>query len=267
MTESGPLGPESAPATEGVLTAEDSALRARRDRIAAKSGGSLRVHAARGVMINAAFSIVLQGLSVFRGFVAASFIAPADYAVWSIIVIGFTAIGQLKQVGIVDKYIQQDDPDEEVAFQKAFTLEAILTGGMGLVLAAATPLLALAYRAPEIIAPALVGLLALPANILQTPIWAYQREMEFTRTRMLAAVDPVVGAIATIAGAIAGAGYWSFVLGVVLGSWAGALVVVTRSPYRLRFRYERGTTRQYVRFSVPILFAKLSNSFLLTGVL
>ena len=34
----------------------------------------------------------------------------------------------LKQVGIGDKYVQQDDDDQERAFQLAFTLELALNG-------------------------------------------------------------------------------------------------------------------------------------------
>ena len=34
----------------------------------------------------------------------------------------------LKQVGIGDKYIQQDEGDQERAFQKAFTLESCSPG-------------------------------------------------------------------------------------------------------------------------------------------
>ena len=136
---------------QGLPGPTPSALEQRRERLAAKGGGSLRTLAAGGVMVNAAFNIVLQGLSFLRGFIVASFLAPDDYGVWAIIVVGYSTLSVIKQVGIVDKYIQQDDPDDEAAFQKAFTLEAILTGGFWLLLMAATPVLAVIYRAPEIL--------------------------------------------------------------------------------------------------------------------
>jgi len=34
----------------------------------------------------------------------------------------------LKNIGVADKFVQQDDEDQELAFQKAFTLELMLTG-------------------------------------------------------------------------------------------------------------------------------------------
>ena len=256
---------EDVPALDAIVEAENPVVEARRERLASKSGGSLRTHAASGMMVNAIFSIGLQGLSFLRGFLVAIFLAPSDYGVWAIIVVSYTAIGQLKDVGIVDKYIQQDDPDEELAFQKAFTLEAILTGGMALLLVIATPLIALIYRSPEIIAPGLVLLLVMPASVLQTPIWTYTREMEFKRQRMLTSINPVTGVAVTVFGAVSGWGYWSFVAGSVAGAWAGAIVISRHSPYPLRFRYDRGTARKYVQFSTPILLSNLSNSILLQG--
>lgn len=238
----------------------------RQDRLRERVGGSLRSHTASGMLFNAAFAIGLQGLAFLRGFLVAIFLAPEDYGVWAVIVIAYVGISLLFQAGVVDRYIQQDDPDEELAFQKAFTLEAILTGSVGLLLALVTPLLAYAYRTPEMVAPALVSLLTIPGKILQTPIWAYARDLQYRRARILSSVDPVVGVIGTVGGAIAGLGYWSFVLGSVAASWAGALVVLRHSPYRLRFRFDRVTAREYVRFSGPIMLSSLSNSILIQGV-
>src|SRR3954454_7318080 len=238
----------------------------RADRLRETTGGSLRAHTAGGMVFNALFAIGLQGMAFVRGFIVAAFLAPSDYGVWAIIVIAYLGVSRLFQAGIVDKYIQQDDPDEEIAFQKAFTLEAMLTGGVGVLLALLTPLLALIYRTPEMIAPGLVSLLAIPGSILQTPIWAYARDLQFRRARILSSVDPIVGVVVTIAGAVSGLGYWSFVLGSVCASWAGAAVVVRHAPYPLRLRFDRVTAREYTRFSWPILLSSLSNSLLIQSV-
>ena len=244
-----------------------SGLEARRERLRARGGGSLRATTASGVMVNGAFSIGLQGLGLLRGFIAAAFLAPRDYGIWSLIVVGYMTLALLKQVGVVDKYIQQDDPDEELAFQKAFTLEAILSGGFWVLLMLFTPVLAIIDNAPDIVAPGIVALAAMPANVLQTPVWAYQREMDFRRQRTLQSVDPIVGAVVTIALAIAGGGYWAFAIGNAAGAWAGALAIAPNSPYKLRFRYDRGTAREYLRFSTPILLSSVSSMVLLQGTI
>jgi O-antigen/teichoic acid export membrane protein len=245
---------------------EPTAVQARRERLLARlGGGSLRTHTAGGVLINGAWSIGLQGLGFLRGFIVAAFLAPHDYGVWAIIIVGYSMLGVLRQVGIGDKYVQQDDPDEEAAFQKAFTLEAILSGGLWLILMLFTPVVALIYRAPEIVAPGLIALLAMPGAILQTPVWAYHRDMDFRRERRLTAIDPIVAMVVTAGLAIAGAGYWSFAIGNVAGTWAGAIVILRHAPYPLRFRYDRGTARSYVKFSTPLLLSNLSSIVLVQG--
>ena len=43
------------------------------------------------------------------------------------LVVSLGVLARLKMVGISDKYIQQEEPDQELAFQKAFTLEILIT--------------------------------------------------------------------------------------------------------------------------------------------
>ena len=66
------------------------------------------------------------------------------------------------------------------------------------------------------------------------------------------AVEPVVGFVVAVGLAVAGAGYWA--------SWRAPRRAgrrrgrrVSASPYRLALRFERGTMRDYVTFSWPLL--------------
>jgi O-antigen/teichoic acid export membrane protein len=43
-------------------------------------------------------------------------------------------------------------------------------------------------------------------------------------------------------------------------------VIFRNSPYRLRFRYDRGTAREYVHFSTPLLFSSLSSLILMQSM-
>src|SRR5438552_13374600 len=113
-------------------------------------------------MINAAFTVGLSLLALIRGFVLARFLTSADYGVWGLLAVSLGTLLWLKQVGVGDKYIQQNDPDQEVAFQKAFTLELAFNGIAMVVLAVALPIFALIYGHSSIVAPGLVVLLVLP---------------------------------------------------------------------------------------------------------
>ncbi len=220
--------------------------------------GSLRTRAARGTLINTGFTVAIGLLGLLKGFILARFLTRADYGIWGVLIVSLSTLVWLKQVGIGDKFIQQDETDQELAFQKAFTLELAITSVCVVVIAAAVPLLVLIYDLPQLVAPSAVIAATLLVTVFQAPLWVYYRKMEFARQRALAAVDPIVGFVVSVALAVAGAGYWAFVGGLAAGACAASLVAVISSPFRLRLRYERGTLASYWSFSAPLLVAGAS---------
>ena len=221
-------------------------------------GRTLREHAARGSLINGAFLGAVTASGFVKGFAVAAFLTPEQFGIWGILAVSLGSLALLKQVGISDKYIQQDEGDQELAFQRAFTLECIFNAGLLILMAAAVPVLVLVYGQSELLAPGLVSLAVLPALTLQSPLWILYRQMRFGRQRLLQAVDPLTALIVTVALAALGAGYWSLVVGLVAGSWAAAAAALASCPYRLRWTYDRGSAREYVSFSGPLVVAGLS---------
>ena len=224
----------------------------RRESLIARHGRGLRRHVARGTLINTGFLVGLSTLGLVRGFLLAGFLTAADFGVWGILVVSLGTLMWLKHVGIGDKYIQQDDEDQELAFQKAFTLELAFSGMFMLLMAALLPVVAIVYGESELIAPGLVVVALLPAGALQAPIWVHYRDMEFVRQRTLQSIDPVVGFVVAVGLAAAGAGYWAFAIGALAGAYSAAIAAVATSPYRLRLRYDSGTLRSYASFSWPL---------------
>ncbi len=233
-------------------------------------GRSLRAFAARGVIVNTAFEAGLTVLGLLRGLVLAVFLTRSDYGVWGILIVSLGVLARLKVVGISDKYIQQDEPDQELAFQKAFTLEVLMSAAAMVPIAAALPVVAVVYGHWSLVPPGLVLITVLAAGALQAPFWIYYRSMDFVRQRSLAAVEPIVGFVVAVGLAIAGAGYWALALGVVSGAWAAAIVAIVTSPFPLRWRYDRGSLKLYAKFSGPLFIATvcsvvLANSTVIAG--
>jgi O-antigen/teichoic acid export membrane protein len=240
------------------------------DSRAALRGRSLRRKAARGTIVNGAFLVALNTLGLARGFLLAGFLATDDYGVWGVLSVAVAGLFWFKDVGVPDKYVQQDEDDQQLAFQKAFTMEAAMTGTFTIIVALVIPLIGLAYGQWKIVAPAEVVLLACPAVVLQTPVWVHYRSMEFAKQRTLQAIDPVLGFVVMVALAVAGFGYWALVIGTIVGAWAAAIVCVAKAPYPIRLRYDRGTLREYYTFSWPLFLgqgARFLNIqvYLLTG--
>lgn len=215
-------------------------------------GGSLRAHAARGTIVNTAFTVGFATLTLLRGLVVAAFLDPEDFGIWGIIVVALGTLAWLKQVGFQDKYVQQDEPDQEIAFQKAFTLELLANAALAVALLAVLPLAALVYGQSEILLPGLVCIALLPGQVLQVPVWIHYRRMDFVRQRALQAIDPVVGFVVAVALAAAGAGYWALVASMVAGALVAGVVIAATSPYPLRLRWDRATAREYFGFSWPL---------------
>src|SRR3954452_11234251 len=235
------------------------------DRELALGDRSLRAHAARGTLINGAFSVGTSSLGLIRGFIVAAFLTAGDYGVWGIVVIAFGTLSWLKQVGVSEKYVQQQEPDQELAFQRAFTIELLANAAFGVVLLVAIPVAVVVYDQHAIAGPALLLTLVIPAYVLQTPVWIFYRRMDFVRQRTLQAIDPVVSFVVTVALAIAGAGYWSFIAGMLAGGWLSALAIWRSSPYRLRWRFDRGTLREYAGFSWPLFVTGVSGILVAQG--
>ena len=227
---------------------------------------SMREHAARGTLINSAFQVGLAGIGFVNRILVAAFLTREELGTWGLILITLVTLSWLKQIGIGDKYIQQSEPDQELAYQKAFTLELLLSLAFFVLLVIVLPIYAVVYGSPEIIVPGIVLAISVPLTAFETPVWIFYRRMEFVRQRTLSAVDPVVALIVTIVLGALGAGYWCLVVGVVAGSLAGSVVAIAASPYRIRCRIDRETAREYASFSWPLLGYQLSTLMVVQGM-
>lgn len=213
----------------------------------------LRRATARGSVVYGIFTVCIAALGLAKGFLVAAFLTPADYGIWGLLAVSLGTLLWLGQLGFDDKYIQQDEADQELAFQFAFTLNCLLAAVFVAIMLAALPLFALAYDRWDIIAPGVVLTLAVPLTGLQMPQWFYYRKMDFVKQRTLQAFDPVVSIVVTLSLAIAGLGYWALVIGTISGALAGAAAAIAARPYPLSFRWQPGAARSYVSFSWPLL--------------
>ena len=220
----------------------------------------LRERAARGTIVNAGFLVAINVLGLVKGVAVAGMLGVDEYGVWGLLIAVYGTLTWLAAIGIDDKYVQQDQSDQEAAFQIAFTLQCWLCAAFTAASLVAVPLFALAYDQHEIIAPGLVLAAAFPALALQTPLWVFLRRLEFLRQRKLQAFDPIVSFVATIGLVAAGAGIWGLVAGTLAGSFAAAAAAVRASPYPLRLRRDaRGHMRDYAAFSWPLFLGSAAS--------
>src|SRR3954447_1914963 len=146
-------------------------------------GQGLRRKTVRGTLVNGVYLIGANGLAVIRGFVVATLLTTSDFGVWGILVGITTTLLFFKRVGFGDKFVQQNEADQEAEFQRMMTLELSLGIGVMGIGAIAMPIAAAVYGTKDILAPGLVMLLELPALALQAPIYLFYRRMDFVKQR------------------------------------------------------------------------------------
>jgi O-antigen/teichoic acid export membrane protein len=229
--------------------------------------GSLRRHTARGSLINSGFNVGLYALGTVQRIVVAIWLTREGYGFWAILVSALIALTWIKSFGIADKYIQQSEPDQEAAFQKAFTLEVCLSVAFWGLALIALPIYAVAYQQPQIIVPGIVLALSVPITAFEAPAWIPYRRLQYARQRFLNSVDPVSTAILSIALCAAGLGVWGLIIGSVAGSLVGAIVCMATSPYRFRFLLDWQTVKSYTKFSLPLFGYSLCGFVTLQGTL
>jgi O-antigen/teichoic acid export membrane protein len=224
---------------------------------------NLRSRTARGTIVNGIFLVATNALGLVKGIVVAGILTTTEYGQWGLLLAGFATLLMLGSVGIDDKYIQQDHPDQRHAFEVAFTLQCALGVVFVVVIAVGMPLFALLYGAPAIVGPGIALALAIPALVLQMPLWVHYRRMDFVKQRTLQAIDPIVTLIATIVLTAGGLGVWGMVIGALLGTYCATVAIVRASPYKLRWRWDRAAMREYAEFSWPLFVGAISTVLLI----
>lgn len=220
----------------------------------------LRGRTARGALINGGFLVATTGLALIQGTLVARLLPTSVIGRFELLMAAFMTVLMLGSVGVDDKYIQQDDHDQQRAFEIAFTLQWVLAGLLALLLLVGIPAFAAIYGQPSIVAPGLVLIASLPALVFQMPLWVHYRRMDFLRQRKLQLLNSATLFVAMIALVLAGLQLWALVIAGLISSWVTAAFCVRSSPYRLRLRWERGAVREYRRFSWPLLLGTINTA-------
>src|SRR5260370_16399322 len=235
------------------------------DRLGESPSLNLRSRTARGTIVNAVFMVAASALTMVQAIVIARLLPTSVLGLWGLLMAGFMTLLLLGSVGIDDKYIQQDDPDQQRAFEIAFTIQMVLGAVFVVIILVGMPTFALIYGRTDTIAPRCALALAIPVLPFQMPLCLPYRRMDFVRQRRLQLIDPVVTFLATIALLVAGLKLWGLVVGAIIGSAAATIAIIRTSPYPLRLRWDRAAVREYRRFSWP-LFLWAMNILFLTQV-
>jgi O-antigen/teichoic acid export membrane protein len=244
----------------------DDPLPASDDRLAFPRE-ELRGRTVRGLVLNALFTGATEGLVLVQGLIVSVLLGPKAIGLYGVVTATAMTIVALKRVGIDEAFVQQSEAGQEEEFQRAFSLELVVSAAFSLVIAVAAPVVALAYGEDQLLPLTLAAAYMPVAFALQAPTWIFFRRMDFLRQRLLLAIGPVVTFAVTVTLAAVGVGVWSLLIGPAVGNAAAAVAAIAVSPYRIGLRLERAAARRYFSFSWPIFVSSAAMLVVLQGQL
>jgi PST family polysaccharide transporter len=219
----------STPPTErATTTPEPQARQAHMDRLLV-----------RGIAWTGAAKYASQIVRWASTLVVVRFLAPSDYGIYAAATFFLGLVEHLTEFGVGTAVVTlRDLKDEEIAQLNGFAV--LFAVGACILTAAMAEPLALFYRAPEL-------LLVMPAmsigfvvrSFRSIPMALLQKDLRFKLFAGFEAIDAAVLGIVMVLFAVAGFGYWTLVLGNLLGGLLGTVLLLSQRRHRIawpRFR-------------------------------
>src|SRR4051794_13087041 len=192
--------------------------------------GGLRRRIVRGTAVNAVALAAVDLVVLAQGLIVTRLLGPTAIGLYGIVTTTTMTVVGLKRVGVDEAFVAQDEPEQALEFQRAFTLELAISACFSLVLCALAPVVAAVYGDPRLL-PLMAATAYLPlAFALQAPTWIFFRRMDFARQRVLQGIVPVVTFVVTVPLAAAGAGVWSLAICPAPGNPARAAAGIPAPP-------------------------------------
>jgi PST family polysaccharide transporter len=229
----------------------------------AASGGGVQMSegigaiAVRGVFWTGAGQVVRQVVQIVGSIVLARLLAPEDFGLlgMAMFVIG---IGQLFADFGIGSAIVQARADDRVVLSSCFWLNVIVAGGLALLVAAASPLVARFYARPDL--TVLVAVLAanlLLAGLQAVPLALLYRDMRFADLARVQVLGSLFGALAAILLAWRGFGVWALVVQPLAGSAVALLMALRATRWSPQWTLRWSEVAPLARFSAALLGTNL----------
>ena len=107
--------------------------------------GELRRRIVRGTVVNAVALAAIDLVVLAQGLIVTRLLGPAAIGLYGIVTTTTMTVVALKRVGVDEAFVAQDEPEQALEFQRAFTLELAISACFALVLCALAPVVAVVY--------------------------------------------------------------------------------------------------------------------------
>ncbi len=219
--------------------------------------------AARSVKWSLLYNIAPRVVTPFSTLILAAILTPADFGLVAVSTLVIALARILIDMGLGKAVIQRQQGVEEAA-SSGLWLSLLMSAGLYAMLWFASPWISLAYHNHDVTSVVRVAALFLPlAASASIPTALLQRRMEFRRLFWVHTSFLVTQAVASVALALAGAGYWALIFGQLIGMGASAGLAWCQVRWRPTFVLDKSLLRSLLGFSIWIMISGFQNWLLL----
>lgn len=232
-------------ATQPTRTAPEPAPATWTDTEQIRSGGRLRSAIGWSYVLTAG----RIGSSILVTFLLARLLGPSEFGLVAMATVFITVAQTLIQQGLVSAIVQRDrlTPEHLDGAFVVLVLAGLVIGGLT---AAASPLWALANRAPELTAICVaLSPLVLLQGLSIVPEAVLRRELRFRAVAIRTLLASLLSGAVGVALALAGAGIWALVAQQLVNALVGLVVLWTVCPWRPSRRPRLSGIRDLLVFS------------------
>jgi lipopolysaccharide exporter len=213
----------------------------------------LRRVTARNIGYNGLATVLVAATQFLTNVILARVLTPVDYGIIGFANIFIAFMMQFGDFGFNSAVVQTKELDDSTLYT-AFTLKALFSVAIFLLLLSAAPLAQLFMNRAEVIM--VIRLLSL--NFLVSvasflPQVLLTRELDYRKLAIPSCVSVVVGSAVAIAMAYSGFGYWSMAANSIIVAFISALFLNLLRPAPASFRYDPIAARRLLRFGGSIL--------------
>ena len=211
---------------------------------------TLFTRAGRALRINVLNTLLGRFGTLAIGIALARILGPEEFGTFAVALLALLAVLSFNELGVSLAIVRWPGSPREIAPTVA-TLSTLSSAVLAAVTVAVAPFFCAAMGAPDatdvvrVLAASIVidGLVATSAAMMQ-------REFRAGRRMVIDQAVGWVGALASIALALAGFGAMSLAMGRITGALIGAVLFIHAQP--IRFGFDRAVARRLLSFGLPL---------------
>jgi O-antigen/teichoic acid export membrane protein len=231
----------------------------------ASDQGQIRSQVRRGISWNLVGAISTNAMRLLVVVVLGRLLTQNDFGVVAAALTVITVFHMVRDLGIGPALIQRKDL-EPGHIATAFAVSTYLGLVLAAIIIAIAPLVAAAYKIPELTNPLRVlAMIFALRGLAMTSQMLTQRAMNFRAVAMIDTCAYTAGSLTSMACALAGAGPWSLVVGYLVEEGATTAAYLIKAPPPFTLRIDRQKLHHLLGFGVGQTLFQVVNALATQG--